>query len=99
MSNNYKHAPEEMLASANKLTGLIQEYNEKVSEIKALVETINSSPDWQDAELKASFNDTCNSYIKIYQDVALKCAYNVDKLKAKAKSASEFEQAYARGGE
>ena len=43
---------------------------EKLAELKGLVTKIETSQSWVDVVLKTSFISACNSYIKIYEQVA-----------------------------
>ncbi len=94
----YKHVPEEMTASATRLTNLIDNYNSKLEEIQSLIDNIYSSPSWKDTAMKEAFNNTCNGYMTIHNNRSLKLSYNVMKLKEKARCAAEHEQAYTQGG-
>ncbi len=99
MSNKYKHNPEGMLSSANRLTNLLEEYNDKLKEMQNLINTINASPSWKNVKIKAAFNNTCNSYMKINNNRAINLALSIMMLKEKAKCAEEHEAAYAQGGQ
>lgn len=99
MSNKYKHFPDEMLSSANKLTNLLEEYNEKLKAMQNLIDAINTSPSWKNVKIKNAFNNTCNSYMKINNNRSLKFAFSIMKLKEKARCAEEHERAYYQGGE
>lgn len=99
MSNKYKHNPDEMLLSANRLTNLLEEYNEKLQEIQNLINSINASSEWKSIKIKSAFNKTCNNYMKINNNRSLKFAFNIMKLKEKARCADEHEKAYANGGQ
>lgn len=99
LSNKYKHIPDEMLRSANKLTSLLEEYNDKLQEIQNLINDINTSSAWKNVKIKAAFNKTCNSYMKINNNRSLKFAFSIMKLKEKARCADEHEKAYATGGQ
>lgn len=99
MSNKYKHIPDEMLRSADRLTNLLEEYNDKLQEMQNLINSINTSPAWKDVKIKAAFNKTCNNYMKINNNRSLKFAVSIMKLKEKARCADEHEKAYATGGQ
>ena len=96
MINNYKHEPSEMTASANTLNDLISEYNNVLNKMQKLIDDINTSPSWKNADIKQEFNNTSNGYMKIHNNRSLKFAFNIAKLKEKAKVAAEFDQIYTR---
>lgn len=97
LSDNYKHVPEGMANSARNIEKLIDDYNQKLQEMQNEIDMIDSSPAWQDAALKSAFNKTCNGYMQIHNNRALKFSFNNNKLKERAKSAEEFENAYTKG--
>ena len=96
--SRYKHVPEEMTASATRLTNLIDEYNNKLDEIQNLINTIYTSSSWKDTVMKDALNRTCNGYMKIHNNRSLRFSYAIMKLKETAKCAEEHEQAYTQGG-
>lgn len=94
----YKHVPDEMAASASRLTELVDNYNHKLEEMQNLINNIYNSPSWKDTAMKEAFNKTCNGYMTIHNNRSLKFSYNIMKLKEKARCAEEHEQAYTQGG-
>ncbi len=98
MSNRYKHIPDEMLSSADRLTHLLEEYNGKLQAMQKLIDTIDNSPAWKNIKIKQAFNNTCNSYMKINNDRLLKLTFCTMRLKEKARCAEKHERAYSQGG-
>ena len=94
LSTNYKHEPAQMEAIANNLSNLISEYDEILSRIQKLIDEINSSPSWKNADMKQAFNSTSNGYMRIHNNNLLNFSFNTAKLKEKARVAAEFDQKY-----
>ena len=52
MTDAYKHDPDGISSVVTSLTGLLSDYNAKISELKSLVEKINGSSSWRDLDVK-----------------------------------------------
>ena len=96
MVDNYKHDAEGISSVVSSLKSLIDDYKGEVLNIINLVNDINGSSSWIDQEIKTSFINTCNSYIKIYKDLINNMENYVNYLIRKSESASAIERAYSR---
>ncbi len=96
MTDAYKHDPDGISSVVTSLTGLLSDYNAKISELKSLVEKINDSSSWRDLDVKTSFITTCNSYLQIYNNLADSMEKYINYLNGKSASADELENAFMR---
>ena len=96
MTDAYKHDAEGTSAVASSLRVSINDYNDRINELLALIEEINSSPSWKDVDVKNEFMSTCNSYMTNYNKLIGAMTKYVDYLEGKTKCAHALEEAYMR---
>jgi exonuclease VII small subunit len=96
MVDAYKHNPSEIDSIVSSLKTQLNNYNEKLSELKGLVTKIETSKSWIDAVLKTSFISACNSYIKIYEQVAARIDTHIKYLIKKSAGAETLEKSFSR---
>ena len=71
MKDLYKHDPDGVLAVVSSLREKTSGYNDIITNLNNLVNSINDSSSWKDVELKTFFVNACKSYISIYNDLIL----------------------------
>ncbi len=96
MVDKYKYDPEGVSAIATTLKGQINDYTDKITELKSLINQIEGSSSWKDASVKASFIATSQAYIELYTKLERAMTKYVNYLEGKASSAQELEQAFTR---
>ncbi len=96
MVDAYKHNPAEVNNIVSSLKIQLGNYNDKISELKGLVTTIETSKSWIDVVLKTSFISACNSYIKIYEQIATKINDHINYLIKKSAQAETLEKSFSR---
>lgn len=67
MSNALYHDESGVSSLVSSIMQKIDDYQQIVSQLEQLVNTINSSSDWVDKEVKTAFISQCNSYIMYYK--------------------------------
>lgn len=97
MVDAYNYDSEGVNTVIESIKDLTNKYKDKIDELNNLVSTINSSPSWKDVEIKTTFINTCNSYIKIYNSLINAMEAFIDYLKKKSEIATSIEQAYMGG--
>ena len=95
MVDTYKHNPAEINSIVNSLKTQLNNYNEKLAELKGLVTKIETSQSWVDVVLKTSFISACNSYIKIYEQVATRIDSHIKYLIKKSAGAENLEKSFS----
>lgn len=96
MVDAYKHDHEGVCTVVTSLKELNSKYNDKITELNNLVSTISSSSQWIDMDVKTSFVDTCNAYVKIYNELKQAVDIYTKYLEEKSTAGNEMEQTYAR---
>lgn len=97
MVDAYNYDSEGVNTVIESIKDLTNKYKDKIDELNNLVSTINSSPSWKDVEIKTTFINTCNSYIKIYNSLINTMEAFIEYLKKKSEIATSIEQAYMGG--
>lgn len=97
MVDAYNYDSEGVNTVIESIKDLTNKYKDKINELNNLVSTINSSPSWKDVEIKTTFINTCNSYIKIYNSLINTMEAFIEYLKKKSEIATSIEQAYMGG--
>ena len=80
------------------LKNINDKYKDKIRELHSLIISIESSPAWKDIKVKTVFINTCNSYIKIYNDLSSNMDKYINYLRTKAGIANDIENRYIGGG-
>lgn len=96
MTDAYRHNSDGVSTTIVTLTNLLKQYNDKILELKSLIEKINSSSSWKDMQVKTSFISTCNSYIQTYTTLADSMEKYIKYLNGKSSGADELENAFMR---
>lgn len=96
MVDAYKHDYEGVCTIITSLKEINNNYNNKITELNNLVISINNSSLWIDLEIKTTFVETCNSYIKIYNELKQAVDIYINYLEQKSDAGHELEQTYAR---
>ena len=97
MVDAYNYDSEGVETVIESIKDLTNKYKDKIEELNKLVSTINSSSSWKDVEVKTTFINTCNSYIKIYNSLISAMEAFIEYLKKKSQAAASIEQAYMGG--
>ena len=95
MVDAYKHNPAEINSIVSSLKTQLNNYNEKLAELKGLVTKIETSQSWVDVVLKTSFISACNSYIKIYDSLIVAMEAYIDYLQKKSEAGAAIETTYS----
>lgn len=95
MVDVYKHDHDGVCSVVSSMKQLNNDYNSKITELNSLVSTINSSNQWIDINVKTAFIDSCNSYLKIYNDLKKALDIYTKYLEEKSAAGNELEQTYA----
>lgn len=66
MEDRYMYNQEGIKDKITAIYKYLEDYKNKILEIKSLINEISSSPSWYDTTVKTSFIETCNSYITKY---------------------------------
>lgn len=96
MNDRYKHDADGVSAIISSLKDTIEQYKDEISKLSNLVNEINGSSSWKDAQVKTSFIATCNSYINVYKQLSMNMERYVNYLSGKSSSAQALEQAFSR---
>lgn len=96
MSDSYYHDADGIASVVNALKSDIDSYKGKISEIDTLINEINGSSAWKDAQVKTSFIETCQSYMTIYKELTTSMENYVSGLSDKSDGFSSIESAFSR---
>lgn len=94
--DKFKFIPGQTEIFIKSLSDLGNKYKEEIVKLESLVKTIETSPSWKDELVKTEFINTCNSYVKIYNQLLNTIFSRIDFLKNKARQATEIENLYKR---
>lgn len=97
MVDNYRHDPEGVSTFIASLKEKTNAYSDVITKLNNLINSINESSSWLDVEIKTSFINTCNSYIKIYNNLILAMGIYIDYIKKKSETGAAIESTYAGG--
>ncbi len=96
MSNNLYHDENGVSSLSGEVANKIREYENIVVRIQQLVNTINSSSDWNDLDVKSAFITKCNEYIANYQGyIAALNNYVNGYLNSKSREIANIERAFS----
>lgn len=96
MVKQYMHDFDNVESIITSLNTSKQNYEDKIMEIKTLINNIETSNLWVDPGIKASFINCCNQYLNLYNKVLSGMTGYIDYLDKKSKAALELETAYTR---
>ena len=94
--DKFKFLPQPTNDFIKSLNDLANKYKVEIEKLEILVKDINTSPSWKDDIVKNEFINTCNSYIKIYNELLNTIFSRIAFLKNKSRQASEIENLYKR---
>jgi len=97
MKDLYKHNPDGVMAVVTSLREKTSGYNNVVTRLNNLVNSINDSPAWIDVEIKTSFVNTCKSYIEIYNKLIAAMEVYIIYLEKKSEAGAAIETTYSAG--
>lgn len=97
MVNKFLHDYDNIANVITSLKSKKQDYEDKVEEIKTLINNIEGSSAWIDQTLKTSFINCCNQYLTLYSRVLSGLTSYIDCLEKKSELFLDLETTYARG--
>lgn len=97
MKDLYKHDPDGVMAVVTSLREKTSGYNDIVTKLNNLITSIGDSPAWIDVEVKTSFVNACNSYIKIYNNLIAAMEVYINYLEKKSEAGVAIETTYSAG--
>lgn len=96
MSNVLYHDVSGVSSLVSSIMEKINNYQQIISQLENLVNTINSSNDWVDREVKTAFINQCNSYITYYNAFVHSLTNYVNGyLGNKSKEVANIERAFS----
>ena len=95
MKDLYKHDPDGVMAVVTSLREKTNGYNDIIAKLNNLVISIGDSSAWIDVEVKTSFVNACNSYIKIYDSLIVAMEAYIDYLQKKSEAGAAIETTYS----
>ena len=98
MIDIYRYDQEGVTSVLIALKNINDKYKEQIDKLNNLIISIDSSSAWKDLKVKTAFINTCNSYIKIYNDLSSKMDIHIEYLQKKANIANDIENKYLGGG-
>lgn len=97
MSNKFLHDYDNVASVITSLKSKKKDYEDKIIEIKNLVNNIEGSNAWIDQTLKTAFMNCCNQYLTLYNKVLSGLTSYIDCLEKKSELFLDLETTYARG--
>ena len=97
MSNKFLHDYDNVASVITSLKSKKKDYEDKIIEIKNLVNNIEGSNAWIDQTLKTAFINSCNQYLTLYNKVLSGLTSYIDCLEKKSELFLDLETTYARG--
>ena len=97
MIDAYKFDQEGVATVIDSIKEMTNKYIDKISELNNLINEINNSTAWKDLEVKTTFINTCNSYIKLYNSLIAAMEAFIEYLKNKSNAAISIENTYMGG--
>ncbi len=95
MSDSYFHNDALVSSVIDDLTRDLDDYNNRITELVTLVNTMSESSSWKDNVVKSAYIKTCNDYIQEYQKFANILSGFINYLTRKNSGANDLERAYS----
>ena len=95
MRDCFNFEVERVFKTTTLLQQKINDYEDKICELTNLVQDINKSDSWIDNRARDVFINSCNSYIKKYNDLSVSMKKQVDYLLKKSNIAKTIEEIYS----
>ena len=95
MSDSYFHNDALVSSVIDDLTRDLEDYNNRITELVTLVNTMSESSSWKDNVVKSAYIQTCNDYIQEYQKFANILSGFINYLTRKNSGANDLERAYS----
>lgn len=99
MKDIYRYDQDGVASVLISLKNINDRYKEQIVKLNNLIISIENSSAWKNLKVKTAFINTCNSYIKIYNDLSSKMDIHIEYLKTKANIANDIENKYITGGD
>ncbi len=99
MIDKYKHDPAGVTTVINALKADKESYSTHVNDLKNIVKEIEASSAWKDASVKTEFINTCNSYIRKYDNILTTMEQYIEYLTNKNDEGSSTENSFAKVGQ
>ena len=95
MASNFLHDENGVNSFISEVKEYLEDYNNHVTALESLLNSISSSTAWQDETVKSSFVNTVTSYISGFKAFSSGISGYVDCLKLKSDNIVEHETNYS----
>lgn len=97
MGGKYKRISEGVSSSVSSLRRLLQDYDNSIVDLNALIDSIELSTDWRDAKVKNSFIMSASSYIDSFNGLITMMERYINYLDEKNNCGDNLESAFSKG--